>query len=224
MGLFDSFFGKVLYFPGCAPKFLDKDVMQRHKQLLNLFGISFVTLPELEVCCGKPALDYGFLEDFKDLKRKNSAVFEAHKIKKIITGTPEAYYIFKKKYDDIPVEYIGQTILDNVDKLEKKYEGQAVTYFDPCNPYKLPELYSIPREILTAVGLKVVNLSACKQKSMCCGKALEHISPKVGDEMGRAILGEVKTKTLITTSTSCYLQLKGLSKSVRVRELSEVLL
>jgi heterodisulfide reductase subunit D len=228
MGLLDTFFKKkVLFFPGCAPKFLDKEVQERYKKILEKLGIEYVMLPKEEVCCGKPALDFGFNEEFRDLRDKNTGVFRENKIKKIITCSPGCYYTFKKRYEDvdIEIEYITQTILENIEKIDKKYEGQQITFFDPCNPHKVKELYEEPREILKKIGLRVENLRLCKEKSLCCGKALEHISPKVSKEMAQAILKQVKTKTLITTSTDCYLQFKELKNpNVRIREFSEVLL
>ena len=229
MGLFDSFFGKgkVLYFPGCTPKYLDAQVQKRHEQLLKQFEIDYITLPKEEVCCGRPALDYGYVEDFNKLQQTNTDLFQAHKIKKIITSCPSCYYTFKKKYEDLDmeIEHISQTILDNIDKIQKKYEGQKVTFFDPCNPYKLPELYDNPRKILETLGLRVVDLPFTKEKSLCCGKSLQHIAPKVGTEMANAILKDVKTRTLITTSTDCCLHFKETpGHHIKIRELSEVLL
>jgi len=224
MGLFDRVFGKTLYYPGCVNKFLAKDIQRRHEELLVKFKVDVVKYPELEVCCGRHALNYGFPDDFNELRRINSEMFKNQKISKIITGDPACYYTFKKHYEDIEVEHISQTILNNVKKLDRKYEGQSITFFDPCNPYKLKELYDHPRQILEGVGIHVVNLDPCREQSLCCGKALQHISPKVGKAMAEAVLKEVKTKKLITTSTDCYLQFKENNpQGIQIMEFTEVL-
>ena len=224
MGLFDRFRAKVLYFPGCPAKFLVKDVQRRHEQLLTMFGIEYVKLPELEVCCGKPALDFGFLDDFKSLRLKNKNTFANQKITKIITSDPKCYSTFKKKYEDIEVEHISTTILNNIDKIERRFDDVEVSFYDACNPYKMKELYDKPREILEALGFSVKELSFCKESSLCCGKALEAVSPKVAAKMAEEVVKDVPSDTVVTMSPDCYIQLKKVNSKVKVLELSEVLL
>ena len=165
MGLFDGLFKKTLYFPGCPAKFLVKDIQKRHEQLLTKLGVKYVKLPELEVCCGKPALDYGYRDDFQNMVKHNSEMFKNNGIKRIITTCPFCYTMFKKHYEDIEVEHITQTILKNISKIEKKSDGELVTYYDSCNPEKFPELYDNPRKILEAVGYKISELEMNKEKS-----------------------------------------------------------
>lgn len=225
MALFGAFTGKTLYFPGCSAKFAMRDVQRRHQQLLTIFNISYIKLSELEVCCGKPALDYGFVNDFRELKKKNEELFKNQKIKKIITSCPECYYTFKKNYDGIKVEHITQVILENIQKIEKHYQEEEMTFYDPCNPYKLPELYENPRKILEAVGIKVINLPFCKQQGLCCGAVMTPVSPNVAKAMAVAVLNDVKTTKLITTSPECCTHLReNNTKGIEILELSEVLL
>ena len=225
MALFDRFFKKTLYFPGCSAKFLAKDVSKRHEKILEKIGIKYVKLPELEVCCGKPALEYGYVEDFKKLVQTNIDNFKAQEIKKIITSCPYCYSIMKQHYDEFEVEHISQTILNNINKFEKKGERESVTFFDSCNPQKLPELYDAPREILEKLGYRITELEYNKEKSLSCGESLKLVSSKIAKAMSEAVLNEVKTKKFITMSPSCYLHLnENNSKGIKVMELSEVIL
>ena len=225
MALLDKFFGKVLYFPGCTLKFEAKDIQQHHEALLKKFRIKYVTLPQLEVCCGKPALDYGYKEDFHALRSRNTQNFQGQKIKKIITSCPSCYIIFKHHYEDIEVEHITETILNNLDKIDKKYPGQLITFYDSCNPQKDPELYENPRKILTALGFRLQELPFNKDKSLCCGNALQLVSPKISASMAKAVLTSVETRKVVTISPECYIHFKRNKKQdIRVVELSEVLL
>jgi len=225
MGFFDGLRGKTLYFPGCSAKFLVNDIQRRHEQLLTIFGIDYVKFPEMEVCCGKPALDYGYKNDFHALVRKNSELFKNQGIKKIITSASFCSLIFAQHYGEVEVEHISETILKNIHKIKKDYEGEQVTFFDACNPQKLGHLYDTPRKILEAVGFRLVELEFAKEKSLCCGQVLKPISPKVSSYMAEAVLDAVPTKKLITMSPDCYAHFKENNpKNLKILELSEVLL
>lgn len=225
MALFDGLFKKTLYFPGCSAKFLVKGVQKRHEDLLKKLGVKYVTLPELEVCCGKPALDYGYKEDFQNMVNLNSQTFAQNGIKKIITTCPFCYSVFKKHYEDIEVEHITQTILKNIHKLNAKGDGELVTFYDSCNPEKYPDLYDNPRKILETMGYKVAELDFNREKSLCCGKVLQPVSPKVSKFMAEAVLDSVKTKKLITLSPDCFIHFtENNKKGIKILELSEVLL
>jgi len=225
MALFDNLFKKALYFPGCPAKFLVKDMQKRHEQLLKNFGINYVKLPELEVCCGKPALDFGYVDDFKTMVKLNTDNFTAQGIKKIITTCPFCYTTFKKNYEDFEIEHITQTILKNIGKVQRKSDGELVTYYDSCNPEKFPDLYDNPRKILEKLGYRVAELEFNREKSLCCGKVLKPVSPKISKFMVEALLESVKTKKLITMSPDCFIHLnENNTKGIQVLELSEVIL
>lgn len=224
MALFENLFKKTLYFPGCTPKFIAKDIQTRHEKLLQKFGIKYVKISELEVCCGKPALDYGYKEDFQKLIKLNIDNFKVQGIKKIITSCPVCYSIFLKHYEDFEIEHISQTILNNINKIEKRSD-EKVTFFDACNPQKLPELYNNPREILKKLGYKLHELEFNKERSMCCGKSLKLISPRVSKSMADALLESVPTKKLIVMSPDCFTHLlENNSKGIKIVELSEALI
>jgi len=225
MGWFNFGKGKTLYYPGCAAKFLVKDIQRRHEQILTLLEIEYIKLPELEVCCGRPALDFGFVDDFKSLRLKNMEAFENQKVKKIISSDPKCYSTINKKYEDVEVVHISRVILENLDKIDKNFDGQEpVTFYDSSNPEKLTELYENPRKILKELGMNLVELEFNKEKSLCCGEELRPISPKVADRMAEEVLKQVKTRTLITMSPNSYIHLKKNNKyGIKILELSEVL-
>jgi Fe-S oxidoreductase len=224
MAIFGLFKGKTLYFPGCTAKYVAKDIQRRHEQLLTMFEIEYVKFPELAVCCGKPASDYGFKDDYKSLVKKNQNMFKNQKIKKIITSCPQCYWIFKEEYDNIEVLHISQVILNNMDKIDLKTD-EAVCFYDAVNPNKLDELYNNPREILKAVGMNIQEFEYNKKLSLDCGVELQPVSPKVADKMAEEILKNVETRKLIVMCPTAYVHLKKNNPyGVKVLELSEVLL
>jgi Fe-S oxidoreductase len=223
MAIFGKLFGKVLYYPGCSSKYVNKDVQRSHEHLLTTFDIDYIKLPELEVCCGLPALNLGYKDDFISLMNKNMKMFRNQRIKMIITSCPTCYATFKKHYP-LEVKHITEVILENVEMLSKDYKNEDITFFDPCNNLKLEMLYDNPREILKNVGFNVVELPFNRRESLCCGFPLNENSPKIANFMSQKILKDVKTKKMITTCPNCYMQLKKNSEGVEVLELSEVLI
>jgi Fe-S oxidoreductase len=225
MALLDNLFKKTLYYPGCTAKFIAKDIQTRHEKLLQKFGIKYIKLQELEVCCGKPALDYGYKEDFEKLVKQNIDNFHAQGIKRIITSCPVCYSVFLKYYsEDFEIEHITKTILDNIRRIEKKSD-EKITFFDSCNSDKLQDLYNNPREILKKLGYKLQELEFNKEHSMCCGKSLKLVSPKVAKSMAEALLESVPSKKLIVLSPDCFTHLlENNNKGIKIVELSEVLI
>tara|TARA_Y100000310_G_scaffold73062_1_gene69212 strand:- start:1101 stop:1769 length:669 start_codon:yes stop_codon:yes gene_type:complete len=222
MAIFGKIFGKVLYYPGCSAKFLNKDIQRSHEHLLTTFDIEYVKLPELEVCCGLPALHLGYRDDFQSLLNKNLKMLKNQRIKLIITSCPSCYYIFKKHYP-VEVKHMNEVILENVEMLKRDYKNEEVTFFDPCNFGKDSELYEQPREILKNVGFKLVELPFNREESLCCGFPLIDNSPKIANHMAHQVLKDVKTKKLITNCPNCYEHLKKNSE-IEVLDMCEVLI
>jgi heterodisulfide reductase subunit D len=217
MGLFDRFFGKTLYYPGCVAKHLVKDVQRRHEHLLTTMDVEYVKLSEMESCCGKPALELGHKDLFNSLLNKNKELFRNRGIKRIITSCPQCYYYFKEHYD-IEVKLLIEVVLENLDKLDKKLEGEIYIH-DPCNPFDIETIYSVPREVLGKLGLTVKEMDKNKGESMCCGYNLKIHSPKVAEAMAKK--REVKGK-IVTICPACFMHLK--QSGLNVVEISEVLI
>lgn len=200
---------------------MNKEIQKRHEKLLNKLEIKYIKLPELEICCGLPALNAGYRDDFQSIISKNTQLLRNQNIKKIIVSCPSCYRIFKRYYN-IDVKYIGEILLENIEKLGKNY-NEEVTYFDPCNPDRIEMLYNTPRDILGSVGFKIVELKDNKKESRCCGFALQGNTPKIATVMAQDVLDRVKTKKLITSCPNCFTHLTNNAYEIKIMELSEVL-
>ncbi len=217
MGIFTRLFGRTLYYPGCVSKYLVKDVQRRHEHLLTMFDIDYIKLPEVEMCCGKPALELGHKDVFKEIVRKNKEILNNQGIKSVITPCPKCYYMFKKYYG-IEVKLMAEVILENLEKINKKF-SEEVWLFDPCNPEGFEEVYDAPREILNRLGF---NVKEFMHKSMCCGHPIKENSPRVAEEMAKQRLE--RTGKIITICPSCFMHLKQSVPNAKVLEISEVLI
>jgi Fe-S oxidoreductase len=215
----------TLYYPGCLTKFVLKDIEQNYKTILTNLGVNFIILPDMESCCGSPALNAGYTNDFKNLVENNMKIFWEHNISKIITNCPGCYNIFSKEYT-LKIEHITETILKNLHKLKlNDFNEERITYYDPCNLGRHSGIYYEPREILKKLNFNIVELKNNKSNSMCCGAGagLKTNAPRLSNKIAKYLLSQVKTKKLITPCPMCYAHLKENSKNIEVVELSQVI-
>ncbi len=239
MGLIKSIknLGKnTLYYPGCLTKFVLKDINDNYKKILTKIDIEYITLKDLEVCCGSPILNCGHEEEAIELIKKNYKIFKEHSVNKIITSCPACYHTFKNTYPkflekwDLQVEHITQTI-DKAIK-EKKINIESLdidlTYHDPCHLGRYCEIYQEPRNILKKIG-NIKEMKLTENYSFCCGGGsgvksnytpLANSIAKERIEMAK----ETKAKCLTTTCPMCYLNLKENSKDLKVKEISQLII
>jgi len=218
-------FGKTLYYPGCIAKIRLKHVAENYEMILNQLGVNFVTIKDLELCCGLPVLQAGYRDEFNEIMDRNREIFENQKIGKITTSCPNCLRIFQQEYG-IKTEHITQTIYKNMHKLSKNHNGEKINYHDPCSLGRKSGIYDEPREILKKVGFEVEEMEQSRKQAMCCGAGglLKANSPRVADRIAALRLAQASEKKLVTTCPLCYMHLKQNAKGIEVLELSEVLL
>lgn len=219
-------FGNTLYYPGCLTKFVLKDIQKNYEKILVQLGIDFIVLRDLEVCCGSPAKNAGYISDFDDLTDKNRIIFRQHNISRIITNCPACYHFLKKSFEDIEVEHISQTIWGNIEKLKLKSFNEPVHYHDPCHLSRhsnIPNAYDEPRLILKALDFEIVEFPKIKDLTQCCGAGagLKTNAPKLSSRIAKLRLKDAKYN-IITSCPLCYLHLKE-NYNKEVFELSQVL-
>ena len=226
MGLFDKLINRnVLYYPGCLSKYARKEISENYQQILRKLGINFITLEAIELCCGSPALNAGYARDFGELKQKNIEIFKKFGIGKIITACPACFKIFSEHYKEIKVEYITQTIMKYINRLDIKY-NEKIAYHDPCHLGRGSNIYQEPRKILEALGFTIVEFDKNKENSFCCGggAGLKSNHPEIANNIARLRLMQSKVKKIVTTCPLCYAHLKeNADDKYEVYELSEFL-
>lgn len=221
MGLF----GNTLYYPGCLSKLKLKHIADNYEQILKKIGVKFITIKDIELCCGAPALYAGYRQDFLEIAEKNAEILRNMNVSKIITNCPSCYRMFNNEYK-IKTEHIAQTIYNNLSKLNKDFSQEEISYHDPCELGRKSKIYEEPRQILRHIGFNVVEMKNHHDQAFCCGAGglVKQNSPRIADRMAMLRLTESKTKKLITTCPMCYMHLKQNAQNIEVLELSEVLL
>ena len=237
MGLLDKLAGSnTLYYPGCMTKFVLRDLGKRYEELLRKAGTDFIKLKDLEVCCGSPALNGGYAEDFKILAENNLKVFREHGVKRIITSCPACLRVFTQEYPkilkdwDIDVEHATQALLRAVKegRLKPGKKALTVTYHDPCHLGRYCKIYQEPRELLKSMGITVKEMELSKEQAFCCGGGggVKANFPELANSIAGERMEQAKktgARTLVTCCPMCCSHLKDNAKGMDVKEISELL-
>lgn len=240
MPLFKNFFrGNTLYYPGCLTKFVARDLAENYRKILHKIGVDFIELPDLEVCCGSPALAAGYSADFKNLAEKNLKVFKEHVVAKIITNCPACFKIFSADYPqvlgktwDIETEHIIQIIARAIKegkfKITKSDSKKIITYHDPCHLGRLMNVYDEPRQVLKEIGVAIKEMERTKNYALCCGGGggVKSNYPELANKIAKERLKlakEIEARCLVTSCPLCYLQFKENSDEIEVKEIGQLL-
>jgi Fe-S oxidoreductase len=212
--------GNTLYYPGCMTKFALKDKQEKYERLLRRLGIEYIKLSDVELCCGIPVLNAGYLEDFENLKKKNLEIFKEYDVKKIITNCPGCCHTLKNEYG-LDAEHITQVLAENLDRLgieNRKPETLEITYHDPCHLGRWGGIYDEPRDVLKKKGFKVEELDYNRNESLCCGGGggLRQNDGSAASKVACNVLNQVKTKRLVTACPMCFYHLRENAKNVEV--------
>jgi heterodisulfide reductase subunit D len=171
---------EYLFWVGCAGAFDDryKKVTKAFASILNHLGTSYAVLGTEETCTGDPARRAGNEMLFQMQALQLIELFEAYKIKKIITICPHCYNIFKNEYPELGGHY---DVISYVDFLEaaiesgrlkpktEKFSGVRITYHDPCYLARANDIYESPRKIIRAVNGQLIEMERNKHRALCCG-------------------------------------------------------
>jgi Fe-S oxidoreductase len=171
---------KTLFFVGCAPHldapfrgdvgFTGIDGINDAIKALNLVGITPAVLDD-EKCCAHDYLWRGERGVFEAFGRQNAKALE--KFDNIITACPECYRTLAVEYKDmlgveLNVKHLSEVIRENLDKIKSKERGE-ITYHDSCRLGRFMNVYDEPREVLSASGYRIHEMTDNKENALCCG-------------------------------------------------------
>jgi Fe-S oxidoreductase len=168
-------------------------------------------------------------------------VFNQYKPKKILTGCPHCFNIFKNEYSEFGAEYNvvhhAEFFLDlmkqnrlhpNGSKLEK------LTFHDSCYLGRWNGLFEAPRELLRLLGLSgnLVEMKRTKTKGLCCGAGgarmfmEENLGKRINIERAQEVIASGASGVTATCPYCITMLRDGLADingNVVVRDIAEII-
>lgn len=146
-------------------------------RLLDAAGVSWSALPQEEECDVADWLRYRGDEcTFLAAARRNIECLHRYGVRKIITPCPHSLSVLRDQYPSLGgsfsvqhlSEFVLQALREGRLRLPHTLEGQTVVYHDPCRLSRA-HVVEAPREVLRALGARVVEAPQAGRGSMCCG-------------------------------------------------------
>ncbi len=151
-----------------------RKITQAMARIFHASRLDFGILYDGERNAGNDVRRIGEEGLFELLKEHNVAALTGARLKRIITTDPHSHNTLSREYEGLGVnvyhysEVIRDLIRDKRLPIARKLSGR-VTYHDPCHLSRYAGVTEPPREIMTALGLTVVEMKRSRANSFCCG-------------------------------------------------------
>ncbi len=220
---------EILYFVGCLPyydtlfKYLDiegVEIARAAVKILNHLGIAPQVLAD-ERCCGHDQIWEGDLETFRTLASLNIERIKQTGARQIVTTCPECARTLKMDYPKLggdhglEIVHLSQLLCQSDLGLElnlsEKNLNRAATYQDACRLSRHLGIYDEPRELITTVGLELIEMERTQRSSLCCGTSGWTSCGRVSKNIQAERLKEAKTTgadLLVTTCVKCQIHFR----------------
>jgi len=166
---------RVLYFSGCMTR-LTPAIGKAVCSVLGKAGVDFVWMDREEgLCCGRPLMTAGRIEQAEQLIRKNEELILSSGADTLVLSCPICYRIFSQDYH-LPgvrvvsyMDYFAGLLAEGKLKLEKS--DICYVYHDPCDLGRGCGIYETPRQLVgRAAG--IAEAPKNRAESICCGGSL----------------------------------------------------
>ena len=221
--------GKVLYYSGCMSQ-LVPSIGRSMESLFRKAGVDFCWMDrDGGVCCGRPMLTAGRLEEAREIVRKNSEIILSSGADTMVVSCPICYKMFTEEYS-LP----GVRIVHYVHYMEELLEqGRLVprrgdlcyVYHDPCELGRGCGIYEEPRRLLGRLS-SIAEAEKNRAESVCCGGSLGSLSLSFAkrEKITRAALDNLYTSKADAIATACPLCTATFARYADrpVRDLAEI--
>jgi len=218
----------TVYFVGCLSYYdvlFNKigaqgvEIAQSAVRVLNRLGIEPIVL-ENERCCGHDLLWEGDVANFRKLAELNIAMLQATGAKRIVTTCPECARTLKVDYADyvgdlgMEVVHIAELLAQKVGEGEFRIanpESRITTYHDPCRLGRFMGIYEEPRQVISALGLDLVEMEHSGKNALCCGTSCWTNCGAVNKQIQVDRLREARAtgaELLVTACAKCQIHFK----------------
>ena len=159
------------YNPDC------QEVSLKVARILRAAGIDFGILYEKERSAGNDARRAGEEGLFEALAEYNVATLEKCEFDKIFTTDPHTFNALKNEYgphggDYQQIQHYSTLLLELIKggkiPLNGGLGGRA-TYHDPCYLGRYNGGFEVPRDVIRACGVELIEMPRNRENSFCCG-------------------------------------------------------
>jgi Fe-S oxidoreductase len=238
-----------LFFVGCAGAFDDrqKKVSRAIVKILRAAGVKFAILGDEETCNGETARRLGNEYLFQMQATANVELMNGYGVKKVIAQCPHCLNTIKNEFPQMGgnfevvhhSELIARLVAEGklVPGVAKAFEGQLVTFHDPCYLARWNGVADEPRATLASVpGLRVLEMERNREQGFCCGAGGGRmwLEEKIGTRINRTRVEEAsrtlgaKGGVVAVGCPFCLTMLKdgvaelGKEETMRVVDLAEI--
>ncbi|MCB0599626.1 MAG: (Fe-S)-binding protein [Saprospiraceae bacterium] len=170
---------EYLFWVGCAGNFdaRAQKVVRAFATIMNQIGVTFAVLGNEESCTGDPARRAGNEFLFQMQALQNIQTLQAYEITRIITTCPHCFNTLKNEYPDFGgvfevyhhTEMLNQWIREGKLKIEPGGATTRTTYHDSCYLGRVNGIYAVPREVLSALQVELIEMEQSASRGLCCG-------------------------------------------------------
>ena len=221
--------GKVLYYSGCMSQ-LVPSIGRSMESLFRKAGVDFCWMDrDGGVCCGRPMLTAGRLEEAREIVRKNSEIILRSGADTMVVSCPICYKMFTEEYSlpGIRVVHYVHYMEDLLEqgRLVPRRGDLCYVYHDPCELGRGCGIYEEPRHLLGSLS-SIAEAEKNRAESVCCGGSLGSLSLSFAkrEKITRAALDNLYTSKADAIATACPLCTATFARYADrpVRDLAEI--
>lgn len=233
----------LVYWVGCAGSFdeRNKSVSKAMVTIMQKAGLKFAILGQEEGCTGDSARRIGNEYLYQMLAAQNVETLNTYNVKKIVTTCPHCFNTIKNEYHQFGGEYEvlhhSELIADLIQskKIELKSVPEVLgTFHDSCYLGRYNEIYDQPRAVLSAAGIKLVEMEKSRETGRCCGAGggrmwMEEHGTKVNDmRLGDALELQEQPKVIASACPFCLTMLsdavstKDMTAEIKTKDIAEL--
>lgn len=206
---------KRVFFPGCSLSSYSNDIVLKTYEYLkcHIKDISLVF-----ECCGKPTLSMGDVNKFNNYYSKVELKFNKNDIYEVIVACPNCYKTIKHHSENIKVKTIWEVIKEYgvPNELKNHYKDIDIKFslHDPCPIRDVDIIHESVRNILSDLGVKIVEFDKNRSKSECCGSGgmVRVTNPQIAKKQTNKRASESKTDNIVTYCESCCESMLSVNK------------
>jgi fumarate reductase (CoM/CoB) subunit B len=121
-----------------------------------------------EVCCSYIVGAVGFEDEFAQAQARFRQVYGSHLDGEILTVCPTCTATLRDEYG-LNIKHALVAVAEKLQDMDMKPLNKRVTYHDPCHLGRMLGIIEEPRQILSALGIEVVEMEHHGVFSTCCG-------------------------------------------------------